>query len=63
MWVHSRLPIGPSEHLGKQQVFLDVIEFKHSGFSRQPPGMPYPGSGAENPAFMRVKSGLTRTPQ
>jgi hypothetical protein len=26
-------------HLGKQQVFLDVIEFKHSGIGRRSPTM------------------------
>jgi hypothetical protein len=63
MRVRFSTPISPSEHLGVgQQVFLDVIEFEHSGLSRQPPRYPY-RSGVESPAFMRVKSGLTRIPQ
>ncbi len=39
MWVHSHLLTGPPGHLGKQQVFLDVIEFKLSGISRKSPTM------------------------
>src|SRR2546425_11766468 len=62
MWVPSPLPTGPSAPLGTQQDSLDVIEFAHAGFSRQPPRYPT-GRGSKALPLCLPYSRATGIPQ